>query len=362
VEAQLAKLGRTRRAQRGTLVALPADVQAALAWWKDTLLTAHERGRPLFVKPDGYLDIFDGITFPNPWAVPLDIGAFALLVITIDASASGMGFVVGDPDHPCFAYACRWSVSQAINTPNWRESKAIALALLILMKERPTWVRRGVAILVRSDNVSAVSLVNKESSSSDSLHKVGGEIVQAVATLGCSIAAAHIPGVSNTVADTLSRLAEGLYAQRTLSKVGRRWIAARLAGYGWPAFVCTGVAVGGRSTPPPAGSGGAVCSIPVPACFDAGIKAARLTFQKGCHAAVLLPLSPARAPSHRWGRLLRRYGYECIAGTDAGEMSFFQEATLDVSAEARHAPLFVLETSPALWLWVARLRRGGQEA
>jgi hypothetical protein len=98
----------------------------------------------------------------------------ALIVITIDASASGLGFVIGDPSCPFFTYAAAWSWAQSINTSNWRESKAIVIALAVLRNARPTLLRPGVAILVRSDNQSAVSLVNKESSSSDSLHAVGG--------------------------------------------------------------------------------------------------------------------------------------------------------------------------------------------
>lgn len=131
------------------------------------------------MKPDGFLDIFDRLTFPDPWKVPVEcLGATGLTVVTTDASASGFGFVVGDPLKPVFAYAHRWSWSQAINTSNWREAKAIFLAFLILAKLRPVWVQQGMAVLFRSDNTSAVSLVNKESSSSDSLHAVGGEIVQ----------------------------------------------------------------------------------------------------------------------------------------------------------------------------------------
>ena len=119
VEAAIAKSKSKGRPHRSMLVFLPADVQKALVWWVGVLRVAHLGGGLLFVKPDGFLDVFDGMTFPDPWSVPVDkLGALLLTVITIDASSSGMGFVIGDPNHPVFAYACLWSWAQALNTSN----------------------------------------------------------------------------------------------------------------------------------------------------------------------------------------------------------------------------------------------------
>ena len=114
------------RPQRSALVLLPASVLTSIDWWLQQLPSAHMIGRPLFIKPDGFLDVFDGLTFPRPWGVPVsDIGALGLTVITIDASSSGMGFVIGDPESPPFKFAMAWSVAQSATTSNWRESRLL---------------------------------------------------------------------------------------------------------------------------------------------------------------------------------------------------------------------------------------------
>ncbi len=101
--------------------------------------------------------------------------------------------------------------------------------------------------------------------------------------IGCSIAACHIAGVSNGVADSLSRLAETMYGQRRITKSGRRWIAAALNKQGFKSFVCVDVGVGtgdpqGAQLFEKVGAGGVVCSIPPPSAFVSGGCGAWLSF------------------------------------------------------------------------------------
>ena len=85
--------------------------------------------------------------------------------------------------------------------------------------------------------------MNKESSTSKSLHVIGGEIVRAVSRLKIRIAAVHISGVNNQVADQLSRLAERQFAQRVLTRAGRSWIASTLKQQGLRLLMCADVRV-----------------------------------------------------------------------------------------------------------------------
>ena len=68
-------------------------------------------------------------------------GMSRLVVITIDASASGLGFVVGDPLNPILRYAGIFSRAQARNTSNWRESMAKLICLRVLRKMRPDLIQ-----------------------------------------------------------------------------------------------------------------------------------------------------------------------------------------------------------------------------
>jgi hypothetical protein len=45
---------------------LPPPAIAGIMKWLDVLSSDDIPWCPLFVKPDGFLDIFDGLTFPSP--------------------------------------------------------------------------------------------------------------------------------------------------------------------------------------------------------------------------------------------------------------------------------------------------------
>ena len=247
--------------------------------------------------------------------------------------------------------------------------EAIALA-----HSAPYYVKSGFAVLFRSDNSSAVALVNKESSTSKSLHAIGYEIIRVVTRLHVKVAAVHISGISNSVADTLSRLAEVLFARRVLTRAGRSWIARTLRQQGLTLLRCADIRVGAASQAvsvtetlkeakqriirgASSATAEVICSVPPPSSYRSGILQASLISSQGLIAAVLLPLSPAHLQSHMWRHDLQHMQYRCVGGTVVGEVQFFAADVLDISAHAPHAPPFSLEISPALHLWAVSAER-----
>lgn len=85
---------------------------------------------------------------------------------------------------------------------NWRELYTILHAL-----ERwgPQLAQGGPRVLVRTDNASAVAAVNRAYSTSADLNALAQRITAVAAGHGLVLAARHIPGISNKLADALSR-------------------------------------------------------------------------------------------------------------------------------------------------------------
>ena len=83
---------------------------------------------------------------------------------------------------------------------NFRE---LTTALIGLQKYGHHW--RGQRVLYRSDNSTTVSVINKQGSPADDLNVVAEEILATARHLGVDLAATHIPGVINGLADRLSR-------------------------------------------------------------------------------------------------------------------------------------------------------------
>ena len=83
---------------------------------------------------------------------------------------------------------------------NFRE---LSTALIGLRKYGHLW--RGQRVLYRSDNSTTVSVINKQGSPVSDLNNVSEEISAAALALGVDLAAAHIPGNINGLADRLSR-------------------------------------------------------------------------------------------------------------------------------------------------------------
>jgi hypothetical protein len=137
------------------------EAVAALRWWEDRLSSSAPIYRPLFVKPDGFLDVFDGKTFRDPWSLPTATGLSSrMLIVTTDACACGFGFYVGEPSAPLYCTSGAFSLDQAAASSNWRECKTIDLALKFVC-DNFGHLLRGAFVLFRSDNTSAVALINK---------------------------------------------------------------------------------------------------------------------------------------------------------------------------------------------------------
>jgi hypothetical protein len=64
----------------------------------------------------------------------------------------------------------------------------------------------GCHILVRSDNVSTVSAVNRSTSRSSEMMKIVKELFWVSVEHGFKLSAKHLPGKLNVLADCLSRL------------------------------------------------------------------------------------------------------------------------------------------------------------
>jgi hypothetical protein len=335
----------------------------SLHWWLLALQRQPGPWRPLFVKPDGFLDVFDGKTFPEPWSIPTDHhGASRLSVITIDASASGFGFVVGDPAAPVFKFAAAFTCAQSLNTSNWREAKAMVYALAALTAHRSVAVSPGSFIIFRSDNTSAVAVVNKETSKSPALHLVGRELVGWAQQAGAQLAATHIAGTLNVVADGLSREAEALYARRVLTPAGRAWLANMLTRQGLtlgavldvtaPGYV--GIRLSHRVSPAPLGHGRpfVAVSIPPPATMEASIRASGNVHRQGWRPALLLPLSADAAPQHRWGPLLGRLGFVPVAQTFP-QCPIFEPLAQPSPDATYDSTGFSFDNRTTLFLWVS---------
>ena len=345
------------------ILPLSVEAKAGLLWWRDRLTMGEVPWRPLFVKPDGYLDIFDGATFKCPWNIPIaHRGTSKLVVITYDASASGFGFVVGVPQRPAFKYAGSFSPEQSSCTSNWRECWTGPFSLRVLAKRSPDLLMDAFVVF-RSDNTSAVSLVNKGSSRSKPLREIGRALFDLASTYRMQLAAMHIPGRLNTVADKLSREAEELYASRRVTEVAVVWLRKVIADQGLCLYHMTDVLCPGgapllasnRLHPPlhSLGKGPVACSIPPPATMEACIRATGRVRSLGYYAALVLPFSKEAVYFNRWFPLLQRHGFHHVSPTPKN-MVLFDYTQRQCPDASYDSPPLELNVKPRLHLWLSR--------
>lgn len=349
-------------------VRVPDLAISGLRWWRDRLRQQEVPWRPVFVKPDGFLDIFDGKTFPEPWSIPTsNAGTSKLVVVTTDASASGYGFVVGDPKAPVVKYAGIFSLLQSVCTSNWRESKTIEIAYRTLLKHWPHLVR-GAFIIFRTDNTSAASMVNKGTSRSFPLRQIARNLFELAASTEAQIAAMHVAGSLNTVADGLSREAVRLYAQRRLSPSLISWLQSALHDLGLDLAHITDVllpsseaVIHSNRVPPPstAARKAVVCSIPPPATTEASLRSLAYVSRLGYTVALLLSLDArAAADGHRWWRFIQRLGLRCHCAIP-NKMVVFEHARLAGWNASYNSRPLELNVRPQLFLWLATVNQPG---
>lgn len=176
------------------------DILSDLLWW-DAHVASGPRRR-LWPTSRGFLDTWSADLVPSAFHLP----PFCT-VITTDAAGVGWGATLFGSSR----WAGVWSELQATCSSNWRELKAVYLALLLYAPQL-----EGHRVLVRVDNACAVTYVNKKHGRSQRLCEIAQDVVNLERKFNFETAAVHIPGALNTEADELSRLSQALYAKRTL--------------------------------------------------------------------------------------------------------------------------------------------------
>lgn len=127
------------------------------------------------------------------------------ILLTTDASRTGWGAWLSNPqtpDAPSDSTWGFWAPAEGQRTSNWREATATLLAIQAFA---PKLQRQS--ILVRTDNTSNVSALNRLGSSVPSLAVIAKQTLTFCHAMGTSVSAQHVPGLSNYLADQLSRIA-----------------------------------------------------------------------------------------------------------------------------------------------------------
>lgn len=164
-----------------------------LAWWRPNI---HPLNHTIPVKM--------GLTHHLSWwtnrqnvfrGMPLEEPVCQMTLLT-DASETGWGAHLGP-----WQTAGKWPPEFKRKHINWLELKAVFLAL-----KQALHIVRSKTILVRSDNATVISYINKQGGThSAELCYLTWELFQWCIQNQVAIRAAHIPGKKNTLADALSR-------------------------------------------------------------------------------------------------------------------------------------------------------------
>ena len=134
--------------------------------------------------------------------------ADGVVVITGDASGDqGAAVTVVRPEdgerRAVWHYGPEESAPQ--QSSNWRELDTVVRPLEMWGAELA-----GQRVLVRTDNTTARAVVNNRGTVSANLQQLCARLVEVCRTHDLDVAAVHIPGVENTLADALSRFKRGV--------------------------------------------------------------------------------------------------------------------------------------------------------
>ena len=173
-------------------------LQLDLDWWRDNLpalkgatiylanlSTANGFWKGRVTDNDAELDASGGVASED------------IDVITTDASGYGGGAWFR---HDRAAWHFDSTVRSPARSSNYRE-----LLTAILSLERWGAQLRGRRVLIRTDNKTTMAVINKGNTSADTLDGLARRLYAVTQRYDIRVAARHIPGVSNGLADLLSR-------------------------------------------------------------------------------------------------------------------------------------------------------------
>ena len=183
---------------RGIRVFNTNGLQADLGWWRDALPLA--AGKPIYLSNLSMVNGFWKGALPDSDESIDQRGGFAdeeIHVFTTDASGFAGGAWFGDLREA-------WTFGADVRSPA-RSSNYRELLTAILSLEKWGHLVAGQRVLVRTDNTTTVKVFNTGDSSSPNLYGLARRLFDVVKKYDLKVAARHIPGLKNTLADGLSR-------------------------------------------------------------------------------------------------------------------------------------------------------------
>ena len=152
---------------------LPPDCLDELRWWHRNIST------------------WNGLSWIQPKPT---------CTLFVDASDEGWGAVLDQ-----MTIQQRWTADEKTHSINWRELQAVFQAIRAFPQ------LRNVSILIRTDNISAMTYINKQGGTrSLPLSDLAGRLWRFCLRKRIRLTAQHIPGIENSAADRASRFFQKL--------------------------------------------------------------------------------------------------------------------------------------------------------
>ena len=199
VDGQLRAAGPREAWSRGVRVHRTALAVDDLRWWQTALRELV--GRPVYLTNVGVANGF--------WRGDIDEGDAALDAAAGQCAEPGVQVITTDAS----GYAggawwmerrAAWRFEAAFAAPNCSSNyRELATAVLALEEWGPHL--RGQRVLIRTDNTTTMSVLNRGDSAHDTLLPLARRAEAAAKKYGFYVAARHVPGLKNGLADGLSR-------------------------------------------------------------------------------------------------------------------------------------------------------------